>query len=65
MDTRNAYRKRASAGGKLIEYDEFYPRKSLNIIYKIDELISDIFEFTIEETNFLKTYDINFRTNKK
>ena len=62
---RHSYRKTASAGGKKILYDEFYPRKSLAVIQEIDKLVADIYGFNKEETDFIGTYDHEFRTDNE
>jgi len=59
----HSYRKKASASGKKIEYDEFYPRKSINIIHEIDDLIAKIHGLSPEMNAFLKSYDLEFRTD--
>ena len=50
-------------GGKLSEYQEFYPRKSVQIINEIDDFIAPIYGLSEEQNEFLKTFDIEWRTD--
>jgi len=50
-------------GGKLSEYQEFYPRKSKNIINEIDDFIAPIYGISQEQNIFLKNFDIEWRTD--
>lgn len=59
----NAQRKTGIAGGKKIIYDEFYPRKSIDIIHQIDDFLAPSYKFTEEQLAFIKNYDIDFRTD--
>ncbi len=44
-----------------VEYDEFYPGLSKNVIDKIDQKLAEIFQFTDDEVDFLVTYDLKYR----
>jgi hypothetical protein len=44
-----------------VKYDEFFPRKSKQIIDKIDVALSKHYGFTAEETDFIINYDIKYR----
>jgi hypothetical protein len=44
-----------------VEYDEFYPSLSKDVIDKIDQGLAKAFRFTDEEIDFLVTYDIKYR----
>jgi hypothetical protein len=45
----------------LIEYDEFYPRKSKALADEIDTLLATHYGFTPEEPDFIINYDIKYR----
>jgi len=47
--------------GKVV-YDEFYPRLSKSIINEIDRFLSEHYEFTDDELDFIINYDIKYRT---
>jgi len=53
-----------SLGGSRCEYQEFYPRKSIKIINKIDDYIAEAYSLSEEMNDFLKSYDLDFRTGK-
>jgi Eco57I restriction-modification methylase len=46
--------------GKVI-YQEFYPKKSKNIIDQIDDVLSDHLGFSKEQNEFIKAFDLRFR----
>ncbi len=48
----------------LVEYDEFYPRKSKPIIDEIDRVLAQHYGFTPEELDFIINYDIKYRMGK-
>ncbi|ODS31704.1 MAG: type IIS restriction/modification enzyme - site-specific DNA methyltransferase (adenine specific) [Candidatus Scalindua rubra] len=48
------------ASGTVI-YDEFYPKKSKNIIDEIDKVLAQHYGFTEEELDFIINYDIKYR----
>ncbi|OQA94640.1 MAG: putative type I restriction enzymeP M protein [Chloroflexi bacterium ADurb.Bin222] len=52
-------------GGGVVLYDEFRPRRSLREIYAIDDAIAPLYSLTPEELEFLKTYDLEFRTDEE
>ena len=59
----NAFRKTTeykSTG--VVVYDEFYPSKSKSIIDEIDIIMSKHYNFTEEEADYIKKFDIKFRT---
>jgi hypothetical protein len=45
----------------LVDYDEFYPRKSKRYIDDIDILLASYFGFTDTETDYVLNYDVKFR----
>ncbi len=45
----------------LIEYDEFYPRKSKALADEIDTILATHYGFTPEELDFIINYDIKYR----
>ncbi|MBI5652255.1 MAG: Eco57I restriction-modification methylase domain-containing protein [Chloroflexi bacterium] len=47
-----------------ITYQEFYPRQSKAIIDRIDDLLGMIYGLTREEVVYLKTFDLQFRTEE-
>jgi hypothetical protein len=61
----NAVRRSLRVRGGIVFYDEFRPRRSLREIYAIDEAIAPIYSLTSEELEFLKTYDLEFRTDEE
>ena len=48
----------------LVEYDEFYPRKSKPIIDEIDRVLAQHYGFTDEELDFIINYDIKYRMGR-
>ena len=62
---KNAVRRRRRFGGRSVTYDEFRPRRSLQDIHAIDNVVADVYRLTDEENMFLKTYDLEFRTDEK
>ncbi len=48
----------------LVEYDEFYPRKSKPIIDEIDRVLAKHYGFTDEELDFIINYDIKYRMGR-
>jgi len=61
----NAMRRQGRFGGRMVTYDEFYPRKSLKEIHVIDDIIANVYDLTEEENAFLKNYDLEFRTDEE
>ncbi len=61
----NAVRRQRRFSGRLVTYDEFRPRLSLREIWAIDDMIAPLYELTPEEIKFLKTYDLEFRTDEE
>ena len=55
--------KRANYPTGAITYQEFYPRESHQIILRIDDLIGSLYGLSNEELEYLKNYDIGFRTD--
>ena len=45
----------------MVEYAEFYPKKSKAIIDAIDSVLAEFFGFTPEELDFIINYDIKYR----
>lgn len=60
---QNAVRRQRRFGGQLVVYDEFRPRRSLQQINAIDDVIAGIYRLADEENLFLKKYDLEFRTD--
>ena len=58
-------RSRRVRGGGTVLRDEFRPRHSLREIYAIDDAIAPLYSLTREELEFLKTYDLEFRTDEE
>lgn len=50
--------------GDLIEYDEYYARKSKPIIDEIDRVLAKHYGFSEEELDFIINYDIKYRMGK-
>ncbi|MCY3774046.1 MAG: Eco57I restriction-modification methylase domain-containing protein [Gemmatimonadetes bacterium] len=48
----------------LVEYDEYYPRKSKPIIDEIDRILAQHYDFTDEELDFIINYDIKYRLGR-
>lgn len=48
----------------IVEYDEFYIKKSKAIIDKIDILLAQHYNFTQEELDYIINYDIKYRMGK-
>lgn len=63
---RNSNRKSAfyKATG-LVEYDEYFPKKSKPIIDEIDKVLAVHYGFTDEELDFIINYDIKYRMGKE
>ena len=66
MNEYKKYSKRShgNAGGRKISFDVFYPKKSLSTIHKIDDLIAEAYGFDEKSNLFLKTYDLEFRSDR-
>lgn len=60
-DHTSNYKTNLRSGGYVIRIKEIIPSKSRNIIYKIDEVLSDYFQFNDDEKNFIKNFDLEFR----
>lgn len=61
----NSAIKSTSLGGSTANYQEFYPRKSRQIINRIDDFIAPIYGLTKEQNSFLKDYDLYWRTDEE
>ncbi|MEM0134324.1 MAG: hypothetical protein QXU18_03740 [Thermoplasmatales archaeon] len=48
-------------GGYAIKIKEIIPKKSVSIISDIDNLISVAFSLTVDESEFIKSFDLGFR----
>lgn len=53
-----------ASSGEVV-YDEFYPKKSKDIIDEIDKLLAKHYGFTEEELDFIINYDIKYRMGKE
>ncbi|MDO8748511.1 MAG: hypothetical protein Q7J72_05285 [Candidatus Omnitrophota bacterium] len=49
----------------IVEYDEYYPAKSRDIIDQIDCLLAQHYGFTHEELDFIINYDNKYRMGKE
>lgn len=47
-----------------VEYDEYFPKKSKNIIDQIDSVLAKYYDFTEVELDFIINYDIKYRMGK-
>lgn len=57
--------KLTAMGGSQAEYQEFYPRRSINIINKINDFLTPIYGLSEQQNDFLKNYDLEWRTDKE
>ena len=59
--------KTVNLGGNagIVKYQEFHPKHSKKIIDEIDNLLGELYGFTLEELDFIKGYDIRFRMGKE
>ena len=48
----------------IVEYDEFYPRLSKQLIDEIDTVLAGHYGFTAEELDFILNYDIKYRLGR-
>ena len=48
-----------------ITYREYYIKKSKNIIDEIDEVLANYYEFSPEELNYVKNFELRFRLGKE
>lgn len=62
---KNSVIKSTAMGGSTSFYQEFYPRKSRQIINRIDDFIAPIYGLTDEQNRFLKEYDLVWRTDEE
>jgi hypothetical protein len=61
----SAVRKRvSSAKTGVVEYDEFWPSKSKDILDEIDVCLAEVYGFTEEELDFIVNFDIKFRMGR-
>ena len=58
-------KKKVSKKTGVIQYEEFYPRKSKHIIDEIDKILAKHYGFTEEELDFIINYDIKYRMGKE
>jgi len=62
---RNSIIKSTALGGARAFYQEFYPRKSRQIINRMDDFIAPIYGLTEEQNRFLQEYDLVWRTDEE
>ncbi|MFZ6018451.1 MAG: Eco57I restriction-modification methylase domain-containing protein, partial [Chloroflexota bacterium] len=62
---RNSIIKSTALGGARVFYQEFYPRKSRQIINRMDDFIAPIYGLSEEQNRFLKEYDLIWRTDEE
>jgi len=55
----------SNRGGGSAEHQQFYPRKSIEIINEIDDFIAPIYGLSDEQNRFLKEYDLSWRTDEE
>ena len=48
-----------------VEFQQFFPQKSKNIIDEIDVALADYYGFNQDEIEFILNYDIKFRMGKE
>lgn len=48
----------------IVQYQEFYPRKSKQLSDKLDSILSESYKLTEEELDFIINYDIKYRMGK-
>lgn len=48
-----------------VEYAEYYPKKSKQIIDQIDGVLAKYYQFTPEELDFILNYDVKFRMGEE
>ncbi len=63
--SRHSVIRTTSLGGSRAEYQEFYPRKSVEIIHRIDDFICPIYGLSDEQNEFLKSFDLSWRTDEE
>lgn len=61
---KNSVLKRGKYPTGTITYQEFYPRQSKAIIERIDDLLGMIYGLDEDEVEYVKTYDLKFRTEE-
>lgn len=44
-----------------VEYAEYYPKRSKQIIDQIDSVLAKYYQFSLEELDFILNYDVKFR----
>lgn len=64
LKNRSVRRKILYSGTGWIEYDEFYPKQSKQIIDEIDRVLAAHYGLTDEELDFIINYDIKFRMGR-
>ncbi len=52
-------------GGYAIKVCEIIPRKSREILSQIDEIVLELYRLNEEEKDFIKTFDLDFRTRNE
>ena len=57
--------KRGNYPRGMITWHEFYPRYSKQIIDRIDDLLGIIYGLTLDEVDYIKNYDIEFRADEE
>src|SRR5260370_3626757 len=62
---RNSAIKSTSLGGSRAEYQEFYPRKSIRIINTINDFLTPIYGLSDLQNDFLKNFDLEWRTDEE
>ncbi len=61
---KNAILKEVRAAKGTVTIQEFYPRQSKGIIDEIDDLLAIMYNLSKKEVDYIKSYDIEFRTDE-
>ena len=48
-----------------VTLQEFYPRRSKRIIDRIDDLLGRVYGLSPDEVQYVKAYDLEFRSNEE
>jgi hypothetical protein len=65
FDNSNIKMNTRDNGKYCIRIREILPKRSKSIIDKIDDMFADYFGFSKEEKEFIKTFDLKFRTEEE
>ena len=65
LQRNSVLKKTTYEGVGIVQYQEFYFGPSKPIIDKIDAILSEYYDFTKDELDYLINYDIKFRLGAK